>query len=303
MADPAGLPGSVPPGAGSPVVTLAVDIGGTGIKAAVLDDTGRMVTPRARVATTYPMPPGRLVDTVADLAGGLAAPGGAAAGAPEGTARPPCPPPAVTSYHRVSVGFPGVVREGRVLTAPHFVTTRGPGSKVDKTLAEAWSSFDLAGALAARLGRPTRVANDADLQGAAVVTGHGLELVVTLGTGVGTGLFWQGRLAPHLELAHHPLADGQTYDERLGEAARLEVGNKTWRRRVLATIDVLYSLLHYDHLFIGGGNSSRLSGHVPQGVTLVDNAAGILGGIKLWELEEPPAAGASPPGAPAPAPA
>lgn len=256
--------------------TLAIDIGGTGIKAAVLDATGRMATARVRVVTTYPMSPERMVDTLAELLGGFAARGGEPAPAP---------------YHRTAVGFPGVVREGRVLTAPHFVTKHGPGSDVDEALVEAWSGFDLAHAVATRLGRPTRVANDADLQGAAVVSGHGLELVVTLGTGVGTGLFWRGQLAPHLELAHHPLAKGQTYDERLGEAARRRVGNKRWRRRVNRAITVLSSLLHYDHLFIGGGNSSRLRGHVPDDVTLVDNAAGILGGIKLWEQ---PTTGATP---------
>lgn len=267
--------------------TLAIDIGGTGIKAAVLDSNGRMATARARVVTTYPMAPEHLIDTVVDLVGAFDARGGA---------------PAPASYHRVSVGFPGVIRDGHVLTAPHFVTTEGPGTSIDAALADAWSGFDLAEALGTRLGRPIRVANDADLQGGAVVSGQGLELVVTLGTGVGTGLYWQGRLAPHLELAHHPLAKGQTYDERLGEAARLRAGNKKWRRRVVRAIDVLYSLLHYDHLFIGGGNSSRLRGHVPDGVTLVDNAAGILGGIKLWEQGEPPAAGATRPGPPEPAP-
>lgn len=280
--------------------TLAVDIGGTGIKAAVLDAKGRMATARARVVTTYPMSPERMIDTVAELVGGFVARGGpphCSAGTAQEVPSAPAP------YHRVSVGFPGVIRDGHVLTAPHFVTTEGPGSSVDAVLADAWSGFDLAQALANRLGRPTRVANDADLQGGAVVTGQGLELVVTLGTGVGTGLFWHGRLAPHLELAHHPLAKGQTYDERLGEAARLRAGNKKWRHRVASAIDVLYSLLHYDQLFIGGGNSSRLRGHVPDGVILVDNAAGILGGLKLWEQQAPPAADATRPSPPEPAPA
>jgi polyphosphate glucokinase len=239
--------------------TLAIDVGGTGLKAAVLDDRGEMEKAQVRVATTYPMPPERLVATLTELA---------------------APLPAFT---RVSIGFPGVVRDGRVLSAPHFVTKHGPGTKTDKALETLWAGFDLAGTMQRALDRPVRVANDADLQGAAVIAGEGLELVITLGTGVGTGLFWHGRLAPHLELAHHPLADGETYNERLGDAARKSVGTKRWRSRVLHAIDTLYGLLHYDHLFVGGGNSARLVGHVPRGVTIVDNEAGILGGIKLWE--------------------
>lgn len=243
------------------VATLAVDIGGTGLKASVLDDHGEMEATRVRVATIYPMPPDHLVAAVHALV-------------------VPLPP-----YQRVAVGFPGVVRGGRILTAPHFVTKHGPGTKIDKALVTKWSGFDLATALQRTLGHPVRVANDADLQGAAVIAGHGLELVVTLGTGVGTGLFWNGRLAPHLELAHHPLTAGETYNDRLGDAARKAIGTKRWRARVHRTFDVLFDLLHYDHLYIGGGNSSRLTTPTRANITIVDNDAGILGGIKLWDSD------------------
>jgi polyphosphate glucokinase len=253
----------VPTAPSSPLVpsgpTLAIDIGGTGLKASVLDEDDKMETARVRVPTTYPMPPARMVSTLTSLVAPLPA------------------------YQRVAVGFPGVVRGGKIVTAPHFVTRHGPGTRQDKGLVRAWTGFDLVRALSQALGKPVRVANDADLQGAAVIAGKGLELVVTLGTGVGTGLFWQGHLAPHLELAQHPLAKGETYNERLGEAARKKVGNKTWRKRVLNAIDILDTLINYDHLYLGGGNSGRLKGHVGEGVTIVDNDAGILGGIKLWE--------------------
>jgi polyphosphate glucokinase len=179
-----------------------------------------------------------------------------------------------------------MVRAGRVLTAPHFVTKAGPGTEVVPELLRAWTGFDLALALSVALGQPAKVVNDADLQGAAVVEGKGLELVVTLGTGVGTGLFYDGRLCPHLELAHHPLAKDQTYNERLGEAARKKVGNKKWNKRVGAALEVLHTLFNYDHLFIGGGNSSKITFELPAIATVVDNAAGILGGIKLWERDQ-----------------
>jgi polyphosphate glucokinase len=188
------------------------------------------------------------------------------------------------SYERVSAGFPGMIREGRVLSAPHFVCPSGEGSKSSVELEKAWSGFELQQALATALGRPCRVANDADVQGAAIVKGEGLELVVTLGTGVGTALFWQGKLAPHLELAQHPLSKrGKTYNEVLGEAARKKDGSSKWNDRVLVTLGILKGLVFYDHCYIGGGNSTKVKFSLPPDVTLADNSAGIIGGIKLWE--------------------
>ena len=252
----AGTPGGAP----QAPLTLAIDIGGTGLKASVLDAAGAMVADRVAVKTTYPCPPATMVDDLVALVAPL--------------------PPA----DRVSAGFPGMVRNGRVLSAPHFVTTHGPGSSVDDTLVRQWSGFDLAGALAARLGRPTRVANDADVQGAAVVHGKGLELVVTLGTGVGTAFFYEGRLLPHLEFAHHPFLKGDSYNEQIGDAARKAVGNARWNKRVRRAVATLRALSFFDHCYVGGGNSRRVSGHLGDDVTLVDNAAGILGGVKLWEV-------------------
>ena len=243
--------------------TLAIDIGGTGLKASVLDVDGKLLADRVRVPTTYPCPPDLLVSRLVELVAPLPA------------------------YERVSAGFPGVVRGGKVLTAPHFVTKSGPGSAAVPKLVKAWRSYDLAGALAERLGAPVRVANDADLQGAAVVRGVGLEFVVTLGTGVGTALYLDGHVAPHLELAHHPFRKGQTYNEQIGEAALQRIGRKKWRGRVAEALANFAALLNYDTLYVGGGNSHLLAGHVDESVVLVDNLAGILGGIKLWDRSLP----------------
>jgi polyphosphate glucokinase len=247
----------------SPPTTLAIDIGGSGLKASVLDAHGAMVVDRVRVPTTYPLSPQKLVDDLVALVR-------------------PLPP-----FDRVSAGFPGVVRKGRVLTAHNLVTASGPGSEVLPELVEAWTGFDLAGELARRLGKPTKVVNDADLQGAAVVSGNGLELVITLGTGFGTGLYFDGRLAPHLELAHHPLRKDRTYEEELGDAARKEVGNNKWNERVEFAVRTLDTLLNYDHLYIGGGNAKRLTIDLGPKGTVVSNTAGILGGIKLWDPDNP----------------
>jgi len=247
------------PGRPVPPFTLAIDIGGTGLKASVLDATGAMVADRVVVKTTYPCPPATMVDDLVALVAPL--------------------PPA----DRVSAGFPGMVRGGRILSAPHFVTTHGPGTTIDPALVTQWNGFDLATALSTRLGRPTRVANDADVQGAAVVKGRGLELVVTLGTGVGTAFFFDGRLLPHLEFAHHPFLKGDTYNEQIGDAARKQIGNARWNKRVRKAIATLRALSFFDHCFIGGGNSKKLHGHLGDDVSIVDNTAGILGGIRLWD--------------------
>jgi polyphosphate glucokinase len=242
--------------------TLAIDIGGTGLKASVLDEAGTMVADRVRVATTYPLSPSRMVD----LLSGLVEP--------------------LPDYDRVSAGFPGMVRDGCILTAPHFVTASGPGTDVVPELLQAWTGFDLAAALSAKVGKPAKVVNDADLQGAAVVSGKGLEFVITLGTGVGTALFYNGRLCPHMEFAHHPFRRDQTYNQQLGDAARARIGKKKWNKRVRLAITTFSNLFIYDHLYVGGGNASRINFDLPANVTIVDNAAGILGGIKLWQQEE-----------------
>ena len=240
---------------------MAIDIGGTGLKASVLDATGKMLADRVRVPTTYPVTPTQLVEQLTALVAPLPA------------------------SSRVSVGFPGVVRRGCVLTAPHLETKAGPGSAVSLVLRKQWTGFDLAGALATSLGKPVRVINDADLQGLDVMTGRGVEVVVTLGTGFGTAVFDHGRLSAHLELSQHPFRHDETYDEQLGDAARKQVGNKTWNRRVARAIATLDTLLVFDHLYLGGGNVRHLKLTLPANVTVIDPNAGILGGLRLWELD------------------
>jgi polyphosphate glucokinase len=121
-----------------------------------------------------------------------------------------------------------------------------------------------------------------------VIEGKGFEAVITLGTGVGTAFFDDGRLLPHFEFAHHPLRKGQSYNDVLGEAARRRSGTRKWRVRVMEMIETMRALTFFDHCFIGGGNSARLGSDLPEGVSVVDNAAGILGGIKLWEVTATP---------------
>jgi polyphosphate glucokinase len=219
---------------------LAVDIGGTGLKASVLGAAGLMVADRVKVATTYPLPPEKLVTVLTKLVAPL------------------------PQAERASVGFPGMVRDGKILSAPHFSTKSGPGSAVDPDLAKQWDDFDLASALSSSFGLPTKV-------------------TITLGTGFGTGLFYNGQMLPHLEVAHQPFRKGETYNDQLGEAARKAIGEERWNKRVHKAIANLRALMFFDRLYIGGGNSRRVNrSHLADDVTIVDNTAGILGGIKLW---------------------
>lgn len=227
------------------VRTLAIDVGGTGLKAAVIDAAGTLLTDRVRTDTPVGAPPEKIIEVLTRLVAPLGA------------------------YERVAVGFPGVVRKGRVLTAPNLGNDR-------------WNGHDLAGNLGRALGRPVRVANDADLQGMAVIAGNGVEMVVTLGTGFGTGIYLDGRLGPHLELSHHPFRNGETYDQQLGNAARQEIGNRRWTKRVMKAIVNIRILTKFDHLYLGGGNAKKLDLPLDPDVTIISNEAGIRGGVALW---------------------
>lgn len=226
--------------------TLAIDVGGTALKASVLDDQGRMVVDSVRVDTPYPCPPKVLVQALVDLVKTL----------PE--------------FDRVSVGFPGYVRDDKVITAPHF------GNDI-------WHGFDVVKALKTAFGKPVRLLNDADMQGLAAIQGTGLELVITLGTGVGTGLFRNGELMPHLELAQHPVHKGMNYNEYIGNKALKKIGKKKWNERVQHAITLLQELFHPDETYIGGGNARKITFALGAHVQLISNQDGILGGFRLWE--------------------
>lgn len=245
------------------VRTLAVDIGGSGFKASVLDPTGQMLTDRVRVDTPYPCTPQRFVQTVAELVTPLGA------------------------VHRASIGFPGLVRHGTVLEVPSL-SRREYGGPRDVELAAAWGGFDLGSALGSAFGVPTKVVNDADMQGCAVVRGTGMEFVMTLGTGVGTALFSDGRLLPHLELSHGPFKDkdGESVDIALGNAARKQIGNERWVKRVRKAIFWYREMLWFDRLYVGGGNAKHLSpADVGDAGELISNTAGITGGVRVWDLD------------------
>lgn len=239
--------------------TLTMDCGGTGLKAAVLDANAEQLSERVRIRTPYPLPPERLVSTLRTLV-------------------EPLP-----HYDRISAGLPGLIRAGRVLHTPHFVTESGPFTAQRPDLVSAWTGYDVVAALERTFGRPARVVNDAELHGLGAVRGRGFEVVLTFGTGLGYATYDDGRLLPKIELSAHRLHKRETYDERLGDCARRRIGDERWNRRVTRAVERLRPVLYWDHLYIGGGNARYLTADLGSDVTIVSNLVALRGGVRLWD--------------------
>ena len=228
-------------------VTLAIDVGGSHIKAALLGATGRLVSERLRLDTPDPLRPKRLLDTLVGVAESLDA------------------------HDRVSLGINGLVHAGRIYAIP---VTANP----------AFRGFDLAGLLRRRDRRPVRVLNDAQMHGLGFIRGRGVEMVITLGTGLGSALFIDGRLGPHVQFLSAAGSEdlkGGDY----GDLALEALGTKRWSRRVARLIDLLRRLTNFDHLYIGGGNASQLRLDLPPDVTRGDNSAALMGAVRMWEWD------------------
>jgi len=237
---------------------LSIDIGGSHIKATILNSEGKLQMAYQKIPTPMPSTPENLMDAVKTLIKSF----------PE--------------YTNISVGFPGYVKNGVIKTAPNLGN-------------DAWRDFDLSKKLETELGKPAKVVNDADMQGLGVVTGKGFEMVLTLGTGFGTALLMDGHLLPHLEIAHHPITKKEkkpvTYDEYIGERALEAEGKKKWNERMQKVFEVLKTVFNYDTLYIGGGNADKLNFPLDKNMKIVTNEDGIKGGARLWTMNEEPVVG------------
>jgi polyphosphate glucokinase len=228
---------------------LAIDIGGSHVKATILNKKGELTMEYDKVETPMPSTPKNMMAAIKTLVKSF--------------------PP----YNKISVGFPGYVKGGVIITAPNLGT-------------KAWTGFDLRTALQTELGQPAHVVNDADMQGLGVVDGKGFELVVTLGTGFGTAFLQDGVLLPHMEIAHHPIAKGLTYDEYIGDKALDDLGEKKWNKRMKKVFKILKTVFNYDHLYIGGGNARKLKLKLDSNMKLITNEEGIKGGSRLWQTKK-----------------
>lgn len=224
---------------------LSIDVGGSGIKACLLDPKGNVTEDFRKIPTPKPATPAAVLEAIGTLVSGF--PG----------------------FDCISLGFPGYVRDEKVFTAPNLDNA-------------AWAGFPLGAELTRIFGKPARVVNDADLQGLGIARGQGLEMVMTLGTGFGTALMLNGKLLPHLELAHLPASKSKDFDAYIGEAALLEVGEKKWNERMERVLDIFRTVVNYDQLFISGGNAKKLRVALGPNVHIVSNREGIRGGARLW---------------------
>lgn len=227
---------------------LTLDIGGSNIKAMLLDKAGVPLSDYKKLETPAVATPANVLATIKTLVKDF------------------------KGYDCVSAGFPGYVKKGIIKTAPNLGT-------------EHWKDFDLQSALSTLLKRPAKVVNDADLQGIAVVSGKGLEMVITLGTGFGTALLEDGELLPHLEIGQHPAKTNRTYDEYVGQKAFEGKGKEHWNERMKKVINILKTVFNYDRLYISGGNAKNIDFKLDNNVIIVNNRDGIKGGAMLWKHE------------------
>ncbi|HEY4110236.1 ROK family protein [Puia sp.] len=228
---------------------LAIDIGGSHIKGTILNAAGDPQTEYKKIVTPPQATAPIVIDIVRQLAKDMPA------------------------YDKVSVGFPGYVRNGIVYTAPNLFPTISGEIPLGQQIAD-------------QLKKPVRLVNDADQLGLGVVSGKGFELAVTLGTGFGTALLIDGYLLPHLELAHHPISKGRDYDVYIGAKALTKAGKKKWNKRMVKVLAVLKTVFNYDRLYIGGGNIDKLEIPLENNIIRFSNRDGIKGGARLWQLDD-----------------
>jgi len=225
------------------LVTLAVDIGGSGLKVLALNHEGKPLTERLRVPTPDPPTPDRLLNALDELRKQMPA------------------------FDRVSVGYPGVIKQGVTLSAAN--------------LHPKWIGYPLEAVLHKRWKKPIRVANDAAVQGFGAIQGRGVEMIITLGTGMGSALFTDGHLCPGLELGHHPWLK-KTYEDYLGRRGLEQYGKKKWNKLLEKAIAQTAATFNWDHLYLGGGNTKLVRMKAQPNITIVSNLDGLLGGVALW---------------------
>jgi polyphosphate glucokinase len=216
---------------------LAIDVGGTHVKIRV---SGRRDTHEFESGPT--MTPRRMVARVRELAGDM-------------------------KYDVVSIGYPGVVVHGKIVTEPH-------------NLGRGWVGFNFRKAF----GRPTQVMNDAAMQAIGSYEG-GRMLFLGLGTGLGSALVVNGTVAP-MELAHLPYKNGRTFEDYVGDRGRKRLGAKKWRRTVADVVEQLSKALEADYVVLGGGNAKKLK-KLPKNARLGSNEFAFLGGFRVWSTPAP----------------
>ena len=245
------------------MLILGIDVGGTGIKAAIVDtQTGELVSERIRILTPKPATPEAVGATLKEL----------------------------VKQHQwsgpIGIGFPAAIQRGVVRTAANI-----DKSFIDLPIAEYFSQ---------QTDNPVYIANDADVAGLAEMRFgagkdiRGVVLIVTIGTGLGTALFIDGHLLPNSELGHLLLENGVEAEKYASETVRVtkELKWKDWGTRFDLYLTTMEKLLWPDLIVLGGGVSAKLHKFSSQITTQVPvvaasflNQAGIVGAALFAEQE------------------
>ena len=236
-------------------VDLGIDVGGTGIKGALVDiESGELLSERHRVDTPRPATPDSMASAVRELVG--------------------------TFDYDGPVGccFPTVVVDGHAITASN--------------LDESWRNVQIDETFSAATGLPFIVMNDADAAAVAEMrlgAGKGLDglvIMITIGTGLGSGMFYNGQLIPNSELGHMAGKDGESFEVYASKRARVneDLSWPEWGDRFNAFLKRVDRVCTPDHLIIGGGTSKkfdlfrdRITIETPIHVAKFLNNAGIIG--------------------------
>lgn len=228
---------------------LTIDIGGTNIKATVLNSDGEMLVEYSKTPTPENSNPDKVLKEIKKLIADF------------------------PSYHKISVGFPGFVKDGIVKTAPNLGT-------------KTWKDCPLAQIIANEFKKPVRLLNDADMQGYGLIKGEGLEFIMTLGTGIGTALFANGKAFPHLELSHFAATEDKDFDDYVGDDALKKDGEDKWNKKFKSVLKTFKTVINYDTLFLSGGNAKKIDFKLDDDIIVTGNRDGIKGGAFLWKNKD-----------------
>lgn len=245
---------------------VGIDVGGTGMKAGVVDlDTGELLTERVRISTPDGAHPKDMLETARELVTMLGSP---AVGLPLG------------------VCFPAIVKNGRTLSAAN--------------ISDEWIGFEAEKFFEDGLGRDIHFVNDADAAGLAELRygaakgAKGLTILTTLGTGIGSAFLFDGRLVPNTELGHL-IWKGESIERYASAAARerLDLSWKTWAKHLQKFYSHVEFLFSPDLFLVGGGVSKNPEKFLPLIETRAEiriaehrNNAGIIGAASLARSDD-----------------
>ncbi len=239
---------------------LAIDIGATNIKFCLVDSLGERLENPHRRPTPYPCSPARLVEVLV-----------------ERIAQAKC--------ERIGVGFPGEFVDGHVVRPGNLARPGGVTTEVDPELDRQWRGVAFQDALRDATGRDVRVVNDARLAALGSIEGEGVELVLTLGTGLGLSLGVDGVIQKVRDVGAEIFEGGLTYDQTLGEIARSH-DEETWSEVLVRVVDGFVNEFGAHRVYLAGGNARRVSPylfeHAPYHVSISGNEAPLRGAAKLF---------------------